>query len=285
MRACLLLLGLIGSAFADERTDAQAHFRRGVEYFDAKQYRQAVDEFSAAHRALPLPEFLFNIGRAHAALGDDAHAREFLMRYLARDPDGRTVPAARALLVEVAMRSRPTGATASLPPELRPLPKNPPNSVREEAKAHFTLGTVRLDGKRYADAIAEYTAAYRTLPLPELLYNIGRSHDLAGSPVNALEFYLRYLGADPDGRISTEARERCADILLGLEAEHAKQALVGPKVTYRYAREKPSRTTIALAVSGAVIAVGVALGVGLGVGLNGDPYAAAHPYSTFHVTF
>jgi hypothetical protein len=79
-------------------------------------------------------------------------------------------------------------------------------ATKKQAKAHFTKGQEYLAAGAYDDAIAEYLAAYHLLPIPELLFDLGQAHRLKGDKKKALEYYEKYLRAEPEGRGSEEAR-------------------------------------------------------------------------------
>ncbi len=71
----------------------------------------------------------------------------------------------------------------------------------EQGEAYFKAGT-------YDKAIEEYRAAYDLVPRPGLLFNIGLCYENLDDPENAIAFYDRYVGADPDGGKVSEARAR-----------------------------------------------------------------------------
>jgi tetratricopeptide (TPR) repeat protein len=81
------------------------------------------------------------------------------------------------------------------------------DSAREHTKnanAAFNLGS-------YDEAASEYEAAYRVVPDPALLFNIGQSYRLVGKSSKALiayKSYLRTAPANASNRAQVEARVR-----------------------------------------------------------------------------
>src|SRR5271157_514619 len=81
-------LGSVSSASAqDDRDAAKAHFSRGTRLYQVGEYRQALDEFKAAHLAKPDPSFLYNIAQCHRQLGDLEQAVTMYKRFLAASPN------------------------------------------------------------------------------------------------------------------------------------------------------------------------------------------------------
>lgn len=83
-------------------------------------------------------------------------------------------------------------------------------SKRAEAVKHFEQGEAYFLAAAYDRAAAEYQAAYRLVPKPGLLFNIGLCREKLGDAALAIEVYRRYLLADPRGNKSEEARARIA---------------------------------------------------------------------------
>jgi tetratricopeptide (TPR) repeat protein len=95
---------------------------------------------------------------------------------------------------------------------------------RGEARAHFAKGKALQEQRKYDEAIVEYQAAYALTPLPPLLFNIAQAHRLSGNKAAALEYYDKYLTADPEGPLSEEAREHVSTIKLQILVEQAEAA-------------------------------------------------------------
>jgi tetratricopeptide (TPR) repeat protein len=78
---------------------ARASFNQGLALAGAKDYRAAIAAFEHAYQLAPHYAVLYNIGRSHAALGENQQAIRFLRRYL---KDGRgQIAEDRAAQVEV----------------------------------------------------------------------------------------------------------------------------------------------------------------------------------------
>ena len=73
------------------------------------------------------------------------------------------------------------------------------NGVRG-AKAQFELGRAHIKLGAYEQAIADFEAGYRCVPLPLFLYNIAQVARQSGQRGKALEYYRRYLAAEPGAR-------------------------------------------------------------------------------------
>ena len=77
---------------------------------------------------------------------------------------------------------------------------------KKQAKAYVDAGLAAYGGGDYDAAVDFYQRAYDLIPHPVLLFNIAQAHRLAGRTAEALDFYRRYLEADPKGRDADQAR-------------------------------------------------------------------------------
>ncbi len=68
------------------------------------------------------------------------------------------------------------------------------------AKAQFELGQAHHKLGNYLQAMADFEAGYACVPLPLFLYDIAQMARLSGQRGKALEFYRRYLAAEPNAR-------------------------------------------------------------------------------------
>lgn len=148
---------------------------------------------------------------------------------------------------------------------------------RERAKARYQAGSKLQAAGKYDAAIAEYQAAYELAPLPAMLFNIAQAYRLKGDRRNAIEYYRRYLVAEPKGVGSDEAREHLAtlgattDELESPPTEEPEEPPSAEPVVNVAApgpappEDRPARGGSGLRVAGlATASVGVAL-VGAGV--------------------
>ena len=94
---------------------AEGLFQQAVAAYDARDYRRAIDLFTAAHKASPIPEILFDIGQAYRALGDCRSAIAAYDAFAAAAPsDHPLLPRVNARRAE--LRSCAAPATPPLPP-------------------------------------------------------------------------------------------------------------------------------------------------------------------------
>ena len=102
----------------------------------------------------------------------------------------------------------------------------PGASRRARAVKHFDQAEAFFLAKAYDKAAAESLAAYHEVPKPGLLFNVGLCRENMGDATGAIEAYRRYLGADPHGGKSVEARARVAALeeKLASEREAARRA-------------------------------------------------------------
>src|SRR5262245_22951040 len=98
--AAVWLLGVILFA-APLETVSRAHFVRAQRAAQQRDWRRALDEFSAANEAAPaeLPDLWFNIAQCHRNLGHARQAVGAFERYLALKPDAADRAKVRALIV------------------------------------------------------------------------------------------------------------------------------------------------------------------------------------------
>jgi iron complex outermembrane receptor protein len=88
----LLVLGASRKASADERTEARAHFKRGMALIVEGQYGAGIEELKKAYDTRPHPNVLYNIARAYVDEGDLENAVIYYRKYLESNPsDGEEV--------------------------------------------------------------------------------------------------------------------------------------------------------------------------------------------------
>ncbi len=80
--ALCLLLTLPRPALATPKEEAAQHFAHAMELVREGRIQEGLDEFVRAYELLPHYAVLYNIGRAHADLGQPVQAVETLRRYL-----------------------------------------------------------------------------------------------------------------------------------------------------------------------------------------------------------
>ncbi len=89
-----------GTQSEEQRTFCQ-HLRRGLSCYDAKQYREAIEELTQAYRLIAAPRILYKIGHAHRRLGQLRESRQYLSMFLTMDA---TVPEAQRKKVHGTLR-------------------------------------------------------------------------------------------------------------------------------------------------------------------------------------
>lgn len=124
--------------------------------------------------------------------------------------------AAEAPAVPVAATPGSAGATASTSGDAAAPPS--PADVRASTKA-LREGKRLVTKRKLPEAIAKLEEAYSLDPRAEILYNLGFTHQLSQNNDKAIDFYRRYLAADPNGKDGANARR----YLAGLEAKAAAE--------------------------------------------------------------
>ena len=80
------LLAAATPAFGDARTEARAHFKKGMSAIRDGRYDDGVVELQKAYEILPHPNVLYNIARAYAEGGELESAVTYFRRYLESNP-------------------------------------------------------------------------------------------------------------------------------------------------------------------------------------------------------
>ncbi|HWA72708.1 MAG TPA: PEGA domain-containing protein [Polyangiaceae bacterium] len=144
------------AAVEQRRTEAKSKYQTGVEAYERKRYKDAVDLFLAADRLAPSAPLSFNIARAYERLGDDSSALRWYRDYLRRNPtapngdDVRQTVAKLASALEkkgvqqLSISSTPPGATVSV--DEQPVGVTPWTGDLPPGKHH-----VLLSARGYAD--------------------------------------------------------------------------------------------------------------------------------------
>jgi tetratricopeptide (TPR) repeat protein len=105
------------------------------------------------------------------------------------------------------------------------------DDAEKKARAHFRAGQAHFQAGRFDDAIAEYQAAYALANKPELLFNIGsayrRKAEVTHDPADkraAIDFYKKYLDADPAAKAANDASTYIASLSREVEEYEATHA-------------------------------------------------------------
>lgn len=116
-------LGLPSLAYADARTEARAHFKKGMDAISAGRYDDGIAELQEAYRILPHPNVLYNIARAYAEEGALEEAVRYFRRYIETNPPDKDEVTALANGFEARLRRE----SKSEPPPA-PVPSSAPTS-------------------------------------------------------------------------------------------------------------------------------------------------------------
>jgi len=116
----LLLSALLvstGPAHADERTEARAHFKKGMAAIVDGHYDQAIEELKKAYAILPHPNVLYNIAHAFVDTGDLDNAIAYYRRYLESNPADRDEVAQIVAGLESRIRKQQTQLLEAMQPQ------------------------------------------------------------------------------------------------------------------------------------------------------------------------
>ena len=116
---------------------------------------------------------------------------------------------------------------------------------RLEARRHFRNGMSLIAQGQYDPGIAELLEAYSIKPHANVLYNIARAYQDAGRTVEAVDYYRRYLAANPPD--SDPVRDTLARLETTLQLSAPPQAAQPPKSTLPAMPPPPGTDTRALA--------------------------------------
>ncbi len=92
---------------------------------------------------------------------------------------------------------------------------------RELAKRNVDAGLAAQAAGKYDDAIALYKQAYDVVPHPEILFDLAQAYRLKGELETALEYYMKYLAAEPNGRVSKDAARWAGELEKQVAAKKA----------------------------------------------------------------
>jgi Tetratricopeptide repeat len=93
---------------------------------------------------------------------------------------------------------------------------------RRKASDHVKKGDAYKDAGNYEAAAREYEKAYEQVPHPVLFFNLGQVHRLNGDEKVAVEYYERYLVAEPNGRASKQARYYATQLRRQIRRQQAR---------------------------------------------------------------
>lgn len=134
--AAIAAVGWSHPAWADARTEARAHFKKGMDAIAAGHYDDGIAELEEAYRILPHPNVLYNIARAYGEEGRLDDALRYYQQYLESNPSDKEEVAEVVRGLEARRKSElQAAAEASRPPPPRePTPAEGPSTTPETPK-------------------------------------------------------------------------------------------------------------------------------------------------------
>ncbi len=153
MKTIAMLLLLCGSARAEDRAAAKAHYNEGMKYYNLGNFTKAREEFQAAYLKYPEPVFLYDIGQCSRMLGDHEDSIRSYRAFL-REQSGtpmradieRFIAEAQEAIRKRAVPTAPTGTVA--PGELRPAAPEPHPAPEPSVAEVTTTDTAPSPPKR-----------------------------------------------------------------------------------------------------------------------------------------
>ncbi len=125
----------------------------------------------------------------------------------------------RVSLIAITFLITASVSAASAQPERKPSKQD-----IAEARKHFAAAEAAKQRGDWDAAADQYLAAYARFPDPEFYFNVGEVYRRKGDPERALQYYMKYLEQDADGRGSAAARTAVAEINRALERKRAEEA-------------------------------------------------------------
>ena len=99
-----------------------------------------------------------------------------------------------------------------------------PAHADDASKARVRVKKARAlyEQGKFDQAIAEYQAAYALVQASDILFNMGQIAEVKGAPKQAIDFYLKYVSIEPEGRLAGKARDRMIELTDGVLPEPLK---------------------------------------------------------------
>lgn len=91
--------------------------------------------------------------------------------------------------------------------------------ARKQAAVHYRRGAKAFKDGLFDEALEQYQKAYELAPAPLLMFNIGLAYRAQGDTTAALTSFRAFLGQQPKGTISDEAREYVRELEVRLQRE------------------------------------------------------------------
>ncbi|MBN2576244.1 MAG: tetratricopeptide repeat protein [Deltaproteobacteria bacterium] len=98
----------------------------------------------------------------------------------------------------------------------------PSKTAKQEAKARFTTGQRHYNLNEFAEALIEFKEAYRLLPDPAFLYNLGQCERQLGHHEEALRFYRSFLREEPKAPNRLEVLNKIEELEAAIKSKEAE---------------------------------------------------------------
>lgn len=152
------MLGGVRPALADARTEARAHFKKGMEAIGKQKYAEGVAELEAAYAILPNANVLYNIGRAYEAAGEYDKAIDYYKRYVAENPPDADEVRANVAALEAKIK-KPEPPPATNPPSAPAPPPPSPPPPAEPAKTEDVFAESVVTASKTAQSPLDASAS------------------------------------------------------------------------------------------------------------------------------
>jgi tetratricopeptide (TPR) repeat protein len=150
--------------------------------YKAGRYGEAFDALERAHTLNPLASQRHDQAVCLTMMGKPELAAQFYRQYLAERPNA---PDADVVQRKIA---------------------NLQGEALKLAQQAFDRGQVAFNEGRTREAASAFIEAYSHKPLPQFLYNAAASYHKGGDHAKAIEFYQRYLNAEPNAADADKVR-------------------------------------------------------------------------------
>jgi hypothetical protein len=157
------------------------------------------------------------------------------------------------------------------PPPPAPEVEPPPAPLDEGAvfKAHYARGVEHYAAQRYKEAITEFEAALAYKGEPRLLFNIAQCYRKQELFTEAIEYFDKYLQADPDVAPAVRAEVGAYQAELHAKKEARLAAAAKPKVIMVNTEKPPPRFYLPLGATGVAVGLAAVAVGGAFLGIHG----------------
>lgn len=169
----------------------------------------------------------------------------------------------------------------------------PTAAAKAAAKKAYEQGTAHYKKGEWDPAIEQFELCYKNLPQPVFLFNIAQSHNKAGRPEKALEYYKKYLNDAPTAPNRAEVEQTVAELEQQLTpAKPAVEIAQLQTFPVEVASEPPPKGFVAKssiwpfskktwiiigAAAGGAVVLGTAIGLGVYFGTRGPTITVFNP--------